>query len=77
MIPRRVVSVSDGRLRIADGDREREVVAGPDVAGIAAGEYVLVYANAAIEKVSEEEAQEQLAFLRSLGELSLDGGPTA
>jgi hydrogenase expression/formation protein HypC len=38
----------------------------------AVGEWVLLHAGFAIEKISSEEAQETLGLLREVGELSLE-----
>lgn len=67
-IPRRVLQVCEGRAEVVAGDRCEWVstVALPD---IAPGEYVLVYAGVAVERVSEAEALELLDFLASLDDL--------
>jgi hydrogenase expression/formation protein HypC len=42
------------------------------VDGAEVGEWVLLHAGFAIEKVTEEEARETLGLLREVGELSLE-----
>ena len=68
-IPRRVLEAAGDRLRVDVDGVPRWMKASERVAGSAAGEYVVVYAGVAIEKVSEDEAQEQLRFLRDLEEM--------
>lgn len=67
-IPRQVLQVVGDRAEVRLGESTSWVstVALPD---LAPGEYVLVYAGVAIERVSEAEARELLDFLESLDEL--------
>lgn len=65
-IPRLVLESAADRLRIDVDGVARWMKASERVAGAAAGEYVVVYAGVALEKVSEDEALEQLKFLRDL-----------
>jgi len=68
-IPRLVLESTADRIRIDVDGEPRWMKASERVAGAVAGEYVVVYAGVAIEKVSADEAQEQLAFLRDLEEM--------
>ena len=68
-IPRLVVESAGDRIRVEVDGEPRWMKASERVAGAVAGEYVVVYAGVAIEKVSAEEATEQLAFLRDLEEM--------
>lgn len=68
-IPRLVLESAADRIRVEVDGEPRWMKASERVAGAAAGEYVVVYAGVAIEKVSADEAQEQLAFLRDLEEM--------
>lgn len=65
-IPRLVLESANDRLRVDVDGAPRWMKASERVAGAAAGEYVVVYAGVAIEKVSVEEAEEQLRFLSEL-----------
>lgn len=65
-IPRLVLESANDRLRVDVDGAPRWMKASERVAGAAAGEYVIVYAGVALEKVSEDEALEQLKFLRDL-----------
>ena len=64
-----VLESANDRLRVDVDGVARWMKASDRVAGAAAGEYVVVYAGVALEKVSEDEALEQLKFLRDLEEL--------
>lgn len=59
-----VLESAGDRLRVDVDGAPRWMKASDRVAGAAVGEYVVVYAGVAIEKVSAEEALEQLRFLR-------------
>ena len=64
-IPRQVVRVWADRAEVLFDGRPREVVcAGLD--GLAPGDYVLVHADAAIERLSATEARETLDFLAAM-----------
>ncbi|HEX4743785.1 MAG TPA: HypC/HybG/HupF family hydrogenase formation chaperone [Candidatus Limnocylindria bacterium] len=65
-IPRLVLESASDRLRVDVDGAARWMKASERVAGAAPGEYVVVYAGVAIEKVTHEEAEEQLRFLRDL-----------
>ena len=64
-IPRQVVRVWDDRAEVLIDGRPREVVCA-GLAGLRPGDYVLVHANAAIERLSAAEAREALDFLALL-----------
>lgn len=68
-IPRLVLESAGDRIRVEVDGEPRWMKASERVAGALAGEYVVVYAGVAIEKVSVEEAHEQLAFLRDLEQM--------
>lgn len=68
-IPRLVLESAGDRIRVEVDGKSGWMKASERVAGAVAGEYVVVYAGVAIEKVSADEAQEQLAFLRDLEEM--------
>lgn len=65
-IPRPVLDARPGRLLVRMDDGERWVKAADRLGAVAPGEHVVVYAGVAIERVSAEEAAEQLRFLREL-----------
>ena len=64
-IPHKVLHVADGRAEVIAGSRITWVstIALPD---LMVGEYVLVYAGVALERVPEEEALELLGFLEEM-----------
>ncbi len=64
-IPREVLRVWDDRAEVLIDGRPREVVCA-GLAGLQPGDYVLVHADAAIERLSAAEARETLAFLAAL-----------
>lgn len=68
-IPRRVLEGGSDRVRVDVDGAPRWMKASDRVAGALPGEFVVVYAGVAIEKVSREEAEEQLRFLRDLEEM--------
>ncbi len=68
-IPRLVLESKGDRIRVEVDSEARWMKASDGVSAAQAGEYVVVYAGVAIEKVSAEEALEQLRFLRDLEEL--------
>lgn len=65
-IPRTVLDFAPGRVRVDLDGEQRWVSANERLGPLAVGEYVVVYAGVAVERVSPEEAQEQLRFLRLL-----------
>lgn len=68
-IPRPVLAVAAGRLRVDIDGRPTWVAAGGALADVTVGEHVVVYAGVALDRVSPEEAAEQLRFMRDLEEL--------
>lgn len=69
-IPRTVVEVGSGRLRVdVEGTTRWMKAADHLVAAVTPGSYVIVYAGVAIEQVTREEAEEQLRFLADLESL--------
>jgi hydrogenase expression/formation protein HypC len=70
-VPVQVVSVEGDQATVALEGNTR--TANLSLVGEAAvGEWVLLHAGFAIEKISSEEAQETLGLLREVGELSLE-----
>jgi hydrogenase expression/formation protein HypC len=70
-VPVQVVSVEGDQATVALEGNTR--TANLSLVGDAAvGEWVLLHAGFAIEKISSEEAQETLGLLREVGELSLE-----
>ena len=66
-VPRAVVEVAPGRLRVTvDGDTRWMKASLSLTREVEPGGYVIVYAGVAIEMVSREEAEEQLKFLADL-----------
>jgi len=66
-IPRSVLEVAPGRIRVAvDGDSRWMQAAERLIREVQPGSYVIVYAGVAIEAVSRDEAEEQLKFLADL-----------
>ncbi|CAN5226691.1 hypothetical protein BH18CHL2_BH18CHL2_10130 [soil metagenome] len=79
-IPRKVIEVSGDRALVDMDGIERWVKLASTCGTVAPGGYVHVYAGIAIERMETEEAEEQLRFLRELGEMfpddpAADGGP--
>jgi hydrogenase maturation factor len=56
-----VLQVGDGQAEVLY-DGERRWVAARDIDGLAAGQYVVVYAGEAIERMEREEAEDILRF---------------
>jgi hydrogenase expression/formation protein HypC len=66
-IPRSVIEVARGRLRVDVDGASRWMQASDRLTReVQPGNYVIVYAGVAIEAVSREEAEEQLKFLADL-----------
>lgn len=74
-IPRRVLEVATSRARVDIDGEPRWVPLAGALADLAPGEYVVVYAGLAVERVSPEEAEAQLRFLRELETMFADEGP--
>lgn len=64
-IPRKVLRVEGDQFEVLIDERPTWV-SGFEITGVQAGDYVVVYAGAVIQKVSEEEALEILDFLREM-----------
>ena len=64
-IPRRVLSIQLGRLEV-DYDGTRQWVTAHELPDLAVGEYVVVYAGQALERMETAEAEEMLAWYADL-----------
>ena len=64
-IPRKVLSVEGDRVEVLV-DEAAAWVNGFGIAGLRPGDYVVVYAGAIVQQVSEEEAHEILRFLEEM-----------
>ncbi len=66
-VPGKVLEISGNMARVEVGGFLREISLDlcPDVS---VGEYVLIHAGFAIEKVDEEDAKETLAFLQKMAQ---------
>jgi hydrogenase expression/formation protein HypC len=66
-VPAKILEISDGAAVVELGGVRREIsVMLIDEASV--GEWVIVHAGFAIEKLSEEEAEETLALFREIAE---------
>ena len=64
-IPRRVLELDGDRL-LVDYDDEPTWVHGVGLSEVHVGDYVIVYAGQALERMEQAEAEELLAFYASL-----------
>jgi len=64
-VPREVVRVWDDRAEVLVDGRVREVVCA-GLPGLVVGDFVLLHADAAIERLTAAEAQETLDFLAAM-----------
>lgn len=64
-VPMRVVSI-DGEVAVCEIDGVRREASLMMVEDVAVGDFVLIHAGFAIEKLDEEDAQETLALFRRL-----------
>lgn len=64
-IPRRVTRIWGNRAEVLIDGRPREVVCA-GLVGLEPGDYVLLHADAAIERLTAAEAQETLDFLAAM-----------
>lgn len=64
-IPRQVIRVWNDRAEVLVGGQPREVVC-TGLAGLEVGDYVLLHADAAIERLTATEARETLQFLAAM-----------
>ncbi|MDQ3811583.1 MAG: HypC/HybG/HupF family hydrogenase formation chaperone [Chloroflexota bacterium] len=67
-IPRRVLQTQGDRL-LVDYDDRPTWVHGVDLPDVRAGDYVVVYAGQALERMEQAQAEELLAFYASLEDL--------
>ena len=67
-IPRRVLDVDGQRVQV-DYDGQPTWVEARALTDLTVGEYVVVYAGQALERMPTEEAEEMLAFYASLEDL--------
>lgn len=67
-IPRKVLQVEDQRVQV-DLDGKPTWVHSVALPDLAAGEYVIVYAGQALERMDPAEAEELLAFYAGLEDL--------
>ena len=67
-IPRRVLQTDGPRVQV-DYDGQPTWVEAQALPDLAVGEYVIVYAGQALDRVPRDEAQELLAFYASLESL--------
>lgn len=73
-IPRQVQQVTDGRAEILVNG-ESAWVSTVELPDLTVGEYILVYAGVAIQRIASGEAEELLSFLESLDDLFPDEEP--
>ena len=64
-IPRRVLRLGDGRAEV-DYDDEPTWVAVHGIPDLAVGDYLVVYAGQALERLPTDEAEEMLRFYADL-----------
>lgn len=64
-IPRRILQI-DGQRVLVDYDGKPTWVAATALSDLAVGEYVVVYASQALERMSREEAEELLEWYAGL-----------
>lgn len=74
-VPRRVLEVDGARLLVDYDGRPTWVNALSLDGGAVAGEYVVVYAGEALEKMHTDEAEEFLAFQVELERMLEEGTP--
>jgi hydrogenase expression/formation protein HypC len=67
-IPRRVLQVAGERVQV-DHDGRPTWVHAVDLPDLAVGEYVVVYAGQALERLERAEAEELLAFYAGLEDM--------
>ncbi len=65
VVPRRVLRVGDGRAEVLY-DGEPTWVAAHGIADLQVGEYLVVYAGQALERMPSDEAEAMLAFYDEL-----------
>lgn len=73
-VPMKVVRI-DGDRATATLDGVERVIGTALVPDVEVGEYVIVHAGFAIQKLSESEAEETLELFRRMAELDAEAGP--
>lgn len=73
-VPAKVLSLDGTKAEVDFGgvSREADVTLVPDVA---VGDYVLIHAGFAIQRLDEKEAEESLALFRELAQALEEDGP--
>lgn len=66
-MPTRVVELRDGDMAVVDLDGVRKEISLALVEDIAVGDYVILHAGYALQKLDIEEAEQTLALFRELG----------
>ncbi len=66
-MPARVVELCDGDLAVVDLDGVRKEISLALVEDIAVGDYVILHAGYALQKLDTEEAEKTLELFRELG----------
>jgi hydrogenase expression/formation protein HypC len=66
-MPARVVELCDGDLAVVDLDGVRKEISLALVEDIAVGDYVILHAGYALQKLDIEEAEKTLELFRELG----------
>jgi len=69
-VPAEVVEVHDGEMATVDADGARAKVSVQLIDDVSVGDFVLVHAGFAIEKVDQEEAERTMELIRELEALS-------
>jgi hydrogenase expression/formation protein HypC len=69
-VPAEVVEIHDGEMATVDADGARAKVSVQLVDDVSVGDFVLVHAGFAIEKVDQEEAERTMELIRELEALS-------
>ena len=65
-VPMKLIEIKEGQLGVAELDGVRCEVNFSLLENVAPGDYLIVHAGFAIEKLDEEEALKQLELLRSI-----------
>jgi hydrogenase expression/formation protein HypC len=74
-IPMKIVEINDAGIGIADLDTTRHEVNLSLVDSPVVGDYVIVHAGFAIEKLDREEADERLALFEELAQAMAESDP--
>ncbi|MDP9365330.1 MAG: HypC/HybG/HupF family hydrogenase formation chaperone [Chloroflexota bacterium] len=70
-IPRRVLQVGDGRAEVDDDDGPTWVAV-HGIPDLTVGEYLVVYAGQALERLPTDEAEEMLRFFQELDRMFVE-----